>query len=81
FGEVPGRSQANRTYSVMGSYSSAKLNLAVAYTDARGRAFDIAGRTGLANALGQDLVAGRPLVLDTFQVLGIGGGYQLDALP
>jgi len=81
FGEVPGRSQANRTYSVMGSYSSVKLNLAVAYTDARGRAFDIAGRTGLANALGQDLVAGRPLVLDTFQVLGIGGGYQLDALP
>ena len=69
FGEVPGRSQANRTYSVMGSYSSAKLNLAVAYTDARGRAFDIAGRTGLANALGQDLVPVIPFPLVGFHDL------------
>lgn len=81
FGEVPGRSQAGRTYSAMGRYSGARLHLAVAYTDARGRAFDIAGSTGLTRALGQDLAAGRPLVPDAFQVLGIGGGYQLDGLP
>jgi len=81
FGEVPGQPGAKRTYSLAGTYASGGLNLAVAYTDSRNRAFDIAGSTGMAQALGQNLSAGTALALDSFQVVGISGGYQFSGLP
>ncbi|AJG22616.1 Outer membrane protein (porin) [Cupriavidus basilensis] len=80
-GEVPGDRSANRTYSFAGTYAGARLNLAIAYTDANGRAFDINGTTGIAQAMGQGLAAGRALPIDSFKAGGIGGGYRLETLP
>ncbi len=81
FGEVAGDTRANSTYSLAGTYAGERLDMALAYTKARGRAFDIAGATGITRALQQDLTAGTALMLDTFEVLGIGGGYRLESLP
>lgn len=80
-GEVPGRQSANRTYSLAATYAGARLNLALAYTNAEGRAFDIAGSTGLTQALGRALTPGQALALDSFRSVGIGGGYRLESLP
>lgn len=80
-GEVPGQQSANRTYSLMATYEKARLNLAVAYTNAEGRAFDIGGSTGMAQALGRPLTPGTALPLDSFRSAGIGGGYRFESIP
>lgn len=79
--DAAGRTDSRRTYSLAGTYTARQADIVVAYTDAKGRAFDIAGSTGIARAFGQDLATGRPLAIARFQVLGIGGGYRLDSLP
>lgn len=81
FGETPGQMGRNRTYSFGGTYAVNRLNLAIAYTNANGRAFDIAGSTGTLQAFGQNLVAGTPLLIDSFKSVGIGGGYQFESAP
>jgi predicted porin len=81
FGDASGNSDTKRTVSLAGTYEGPRLKLAIAYTDAKGRAFDIAGTTGISRAFGQDLVAGRSIPIDSFKVAGFGGGYQLEDLP
>lgn len=80
-GEVPGKQSANRTYSLMADYAKDRLSLVVAYTNAEGRAFDIAGSTGLSQALGRSLTVGQALTIDNFRSVGIGGGYRFESLP
>ncbi|WP_252374390.1 hypothetical protein [Hydrogenophaga sp. 2FB] len=52
-----------------------------AYTNAEGRAFDIAGSTGMSQALGRNLTPGQALAIDAFRSAGIGGGYRFETLP
>jgi len=80
-GEVPGNSSARRTYSLAGTYDAGRLSLAVAYTDANGRAFDIAGTTGLPSAIGQGLTPGAAMPIDSFKAGGIGGSYRFESVP